>query len=166
MSLAADSALFDSVVNHLFHLPETLDKLGFPASAARPHDAHRGRNEEERVGHRSAPVDILESHKEYTFVIDVPGLSKSDIQVTVEDETILVIKSSGKRKRDDGEEEGCRYLLLERSAPAKFLRKFRLPEDASSSAITAKCEDGVLTVVVGKIPPPEPKTRTVEVNIA
>ncbi|CAD5165206.1 unnamed protein product [Musa acuminata subsp. malaccensis] len=170
MSLTADSALFDSAVRHLFHLPETLEKLGFPASAVRPHDAHRGngrgRNGEEGVGLRSAPVDILESHKEYTFVIDVPGLSKSDIQVTLEDEKILVIKSSGKRKRDDGEEEGCRYLLLERSAPVKFLRKFRLPEDASSSGITAKCENGVLTVVVGKIPPPEPKTRTVEVTIA
>lgn len=87
MSLTADSALFDSAVRHLFHLPETLEKLGFPASAVRPHDAHRGngrgRNGEEGVGLRSAPVDILESHKEYTFVIDVPGLSKSDIQVRI-----------------------------------------------------------------------------------
>lgn len=44
-------------------------------------------------------------------------------------------------------------------------RKFRLPENANVSAITAKCENGVLTVVVEKHPPPQ-KSKTVEVAIA
>ncbi|KAL9368736.1 hypothetical protein Peur_039935 [Populus x canadensis] len=60
--------------------------------------------------------------------MDEPGLSKSDIL----------------RKREDGDEEGCKYIRLERKAPQKLLRKFRLPENAIvSSAITAKCETGV-----------------------
>nr|TKR91964.1 hypothetical protein D5086_0000219020 [Populus alba] len=84
-----------------------------------------------------------------------PGLSESDILVTVEDENTLVIKSAGKRKREDGDEEGCKYIRLERKPPQMLLRKFRLPENAIvSSAITAKCETGVLPVVVEKHPPP------------
>lgn len=83
----------------------------------------------------------------------------------MEDEKTLVIRSGGKRKREDGEEEGCKYLRLERKAPKKLLRKFKLPENAKVSAITAKCENGVLTVVVEKHPPP-PKPRTVEVAIS
>lgn len=79
---------------------------------------------------------------------------------------MLVIKSAGKRKREEAEEEGCKYLRLERRASPRFLRKFQLPDDANPSAITAKCENGVLTVVVEKLPPPESKTRTVEVTIA
>ncbi|WOL06522.1 hypothetical protein Cni_G15256 [Canna indica] len=167
MSLAVDPALFDSAVHHLLHIPETLEKLAFPASSRANGHAHResGRDGAER-GLGSVPVDILESAKEYTFILDVPGLSKSDVQVTLEDEKILVIKGGGKRKREEGEEEGCRCLRLERRAPTKFSRKFRLPEDANSSAITAKCENGVLTVVVGKTPPPESKTKTVKVNVA
>lgn len=84
--------------------------------------------------------------------------------MTVEDENTLVIRSSGKRKREDGEEDGCKYIRLERKIPLKVLRKFRLPENANVSAITAKCENGVLTLVVEKLPPP-PKSNTVEVTI-
>lgn len=87
------------------------------------------------------------------------------LQVTVEDENTLVVRSNRKRKREDGEDEGCKYLRLERRAPQKLLRKFRLPENANVSAITAKCENGVLTVTVEKHPPP-PKSKTVEVAIA
>lgn len=87
------------------------------------------------------------------------------IQVTVEDDNTLVIRSNGKRKRDDVEEEGCKYIRLERKAVQKLLRKFRLPGNANVAAITAKCENGVLTVVVEKLPPP-PKPKPVEVSIS
>ena len=86
--------------------------------------------------------------------------------MTVEDENTLVIKSAGKRKREDDDGEGCKYIRLERKAPQMLLRKFRLPENAIvSSAITAKCEIGVLPVVVEKHPPP-PKTKTVDITIS
>lgn len=87
------------------------------------------------------------------------------MQVTVEDEKTLVIKGSGKRKREKEEEESCRYLRLERRGVRKLMRKFRLPGDANVEAITAKCENGVLTVMVEKVPP-QPKSKTVQVAIA
>lgn len=145
-------------MNHLLNFPESLEKL---ISTARTHET----NENENRGVSSIPVDILDTPKEYIFYLDVPGLSKSDIQVTVEDENTLVIKSNGKRKREDGEEEGCKYTRMERRTPQKLMRKFRLPENANLSAITAKCENGVLTVTVEKNPPP-PKPKTVEVPVA
>lgn len=86
------------------------------------------------------------------------------LQVTVEDENTLVIRSNGKRKREDSDEEGCKYIRLERRPPQNLVRKFRLPENCNVSAITAKCENGVLTVVVEKLPPP--KSKTVEVAIS
>lgn len=87
-------------------------------------------------------------------------------QVTVEDENTLVIRSNGKRKREDGEEEGCKYIRLGRRAPQKLLRKFRLPGNANVSAISAKCENGVLTVIVEKLPPPPKSNKTVQVAIS
>ncbi|KAE7999003.1 hypothetical protein FH972_003491 [Carpinus fangiana] len=145
-----------SVVGHLFNFPGSVEKFMFP-SRAHPASENRGMS--------GIPVDILDTPKEYIFYMDVPGVSKSDIQVTVEDENTLVIRSGGKRKREDGEEEGCKYLRLERRATQKVLRKFRLPENANVSAVTAKCENGVLTLVVGKLPPPA-KAKTVEVAIS
>ncbi|KAI3902150.1 hypothetical protein MKW92_008559 [Papaver armeniacum] len=151
-------------------------------------------------------VDILDTPKEYIFHFDVPGLSKTDIQVNVVEEEnadrnrdaghILVIENSGsggvKRKREGDEKEGgakrehkknghgpeeeaeggsessCKYIRLERRVyPKKFTRKFRLPENANVSAISAKCENGVLTVKVEKkVPPPpaKPTVKTVEIT--
>ncbi|XWS12199.1 hypothetical protein CRYUN_Cryun37aG0069500 [Craigia yunnanensis] len=145
-------------MSHWFSFPENIEKFMFPS---RTQDTH----ENENKGFSSIPADILDTPKEFIFFLDVPGLSKSDIQVTVENENTLVIKSGGKRKREQVEEEGCKYIRLERKPPQKLMMKFRLPENANVSAITAKCENGVLTVVVEKLPPP-PKPKTVEVAIA
>ncbi|TXG61831.1 hypothetical protein EZV62_013194 [Acer yangbiense] len=54
-----------------------------------------------------------------------------------------------------------------KSGDIKFMRKFALPENANTDAISAVCQDGVLTVTVQKLPPPEPKKpKTIEVKIA
>ncbi|EOY27354.1 HSP20-like chaperones superfamily protein [Theobroma cacao] len=152
MSRVADT------MNHWLSFPENIGKLMF---SSRTQDTHDNENK----GFSSIPADILDTPKEFIFFLDVPGLSKTDIQVTVENEHTLVIKSGGKRKREEVEEEGCKYIRLERKPPQKRMRKIRLPENANASAITAKCENGVLTVVVEKLPPP-PKPKTVEVAIA
>ncbi|CAL9081522.1 unnamed protein product [Musa textilis] len=71
--------------------------------------------------------------------------------------------SGGERRRcEDGEGE-C--VSVERRVE-KFMRKFQLPEDADLDAITALCQDGVLTVTVEKPPPPEPKKpKTIDVKM-
>ncbi|XVE88573.1 hypothetical protein DITRI_Ditri19aG0080100 [Diplodiscus trichospermus] len=109
--------------------PENTENFMFPS---RTKDNHE--NENKRFS--SIPADILDTPNEFIFYLDVPGWSKSDIQVTVENENTLVIKSGGKRKREEVEEKGV-----------------------------TKCENGVLTLVVEKLPP-QPKTKTVEVAIS
>ncbi|TYI17412.1 hypothetical protein ES332_A07G022000v1 [Gossypium tomentosum] len=96
------------------------------------------------------------------FVVDMPGLKPGDIKVQVEEENVLLI--SGERKREE-EKEGAKYIRMERRV-GKLMRKFVLPENANRDGITAVCKDGVLTVTVEKLPPPEPKKpKTIEVEI-
>lgn len=57
-----------AAVGHLFSLPEAIEKI--IVSPSRSHDS------------KIPPVDILDTSKEYIFYMDLPGLSKSDIQVT------------------------------------------------------------------------------------
>ncbi|CAA7400748.1 unnamed protein product [Spirodela intermedia] len=172
------SPLADATVFELLHLPEAVEHLVFPYEVGAAARGRRGRPRErhrqgEEKGLGDVPVDILETPTAYTFFLDVPGLSKSDIQVTVEEEIMLVIKSSGKRKREEGKEEeegACKYLRLERTAASfKFLRKFKLPEDSDASRISARCQNGELRVTVEKRPPPPKdliKRKTVQVGIA
>lgn len=110
----------------------------------------------------ATPADVKEYSNSYVFVIDMPGLKSGDIKVQVEDDNVLNI--SGERKRV--EEEGAKYVRMERRI-GKFMRKFVLPENANTDKISAVCQDGVLTVTVEKLPPPEPKKpKTIEVKIA
>ena len=111
----------------------------------------------------STPADVKEYPNSYVFVVDMPGLKSGDIKVQVEDDNVLLI--SGERKREE-EKEGAKYLRMERRV-GKFMRKFVLPENANTDAISAVCQDGVLTVTVNKLPPPEPKKpKTIQVSIA
>ncbi|KAG5244096.1 heat shock protein [Salix suchowensis] len=111
----------------------------------------------------STPADVKEYPSSYAFIIDMPGLKSADIKVQVEDDNVLVI--SGERKRGE-DKEGAKYVRMERRV-GKFMRKFILPENANTEAISAVCQDGVLTVTVEKLPPPEPKKpKTIEVKIA
>ncbi|XP_059645220.1 17.9 kDa class II heat shock protein-like [Cornus florida] len=111
----------------------------------------------------TTPADVKEYPNSFVFVVDMPGLKSGDIKVQVEDDNLLLI--SGERKREE-EEEGAKYVRMERRV-GKFMRKFVLPENANTDAISAVCQDGVLTVTVQKLPPPEPKKpKTIEVKIA
>ncbi|XP_057960113.1 17.3 kDa class II heat shock protein-like [Malania oleifera] len=112
----------------------------------------------------ATPADVKEYPNSYVFVVDMPGLKSGNIKVQVEDDNVLLI--SGERKREAEEKDGAKYVRMERRV-GKFMRKFSLPENANTDAISAVCQDGVLTVTVEKLPPPEPKKRkAIEVKVA
>lgn len=112
----------------------------------------------------STPADVKEYPNSYVFVIDMPGLKSGDIKVQVEDDNVLVV--CGERKRQEEETQGVKYVRMERRI-GKFMKKFVLPDNANLENINAVCQDGVLTVTVQKLPPPEPKKpKMIQVQIA
>ncbi|CAM6011829.1 unnamed protein product [Sphagnum compactum] len=115
----------------------------------------------------STAVDVKELPAAYVFVADMPGLTHADIKVQVENDNVL--KISGERKRDEFvTDTEIKYVRVERSA-GKFMRKFNLPANANLDNITAACQDGLLTIIVPKHPPPDinrPRTFDVPVGSA
>lgn len=161
---------FDSpVFNALNHLTQVLDADDFTPSATEKSNTASNAPSNTYVRDARAmartPADVKELPNSYQFIIDMPGLKSGDIKVQVEDDNVLVI--SGQRKREEEKEkEGVKYLRMERRV-GKFMRKFVLPENADMEKISAVCKDGVLTVTVEKLPPPEPKKpKTIEVKVA
>ncbi|CAO2816645.1 unnamed protein product [Amaranthus hypochondriacus] len=152
-----DSPIFNAITHILDHddfTPQTTTDKSSAPSNAYVRDA--------RAMART-PADVKEYPNSYQFIIDMPGLKSADIKVQVEDDNVLVI--SGERKREE-EKEGVKYIRMERRI-GKFMRKFVLPENANMEKISAVCQDGVLTVSVEKMPPPEPKKpKTIEVKVA
>ncbi|KAI3954796.1 hypothetical protein MKW98_002902 [Papaver atlanticum] len=111
----------------------------------------------------ATPADIKEYPDSYVFVLDMPGLKSEEIKVRVEENNVLVV--TGMRQREDEKEKEVKYARMERRI-GKFIRKFILPKNANIDAISAVCVDGVLTITVHKLPPPQPKKpRTFQVQV-
>jgi HSP20 family protein len=83
--------------------------------------------------------------KGYIIEVDLPGVKKEDIEISVED-GILTIR--GERKLEK-KEEAENYTRIE-SFFGRFERAFKLPADADSENIEAKYEDGVLKIFIPK----------------
>lgn len=105
-------------------------------------------------------VDIFETDAHDLVVrAEVPGMSRDDIEVSVENST-LVLKGEKKLDTEVNEEN---YRRIERSYGA-FHRSFTLPNTVDTARVTADYKDGVLTV---KLPfREEAKPRTINVQVA
>jgi HSP20 family protein len=89
----------------------------------------------------------------------VSGLQKEDVKVTLEGDRTLQI--SGERTREE-EKKTDTWHRVERSH-GKFLRRFRLPENANVESVNAKVDKGVLTITVPKTKKTEPEVRVVNI---
>nr|XP_023900269.1 18.5 kDa class I heat shock protein-like [Quercus suber]POE50923.1 18.5 kda class i heat shock protein [Quercus suber] len=105
-------------------------------------------------------VDWKETPEAHVFKADLPGLNKEEVKVEVEDDRVLQI--SGERKVEK-EEKKDTWHRVERSS-GKFLRKFRLPENAKMDQIKASMENGVLTVMVPKVEVKKPDVKAIEIS--
>ncbi|KAK8918609.1 18.2 kDa class I heat shock protein [Platanthera zijinensis] len=107
----------------------------------------------------STRVDWKETPEAHVFKADLPGLKKEELKVEVEEGRVLQI--SGERSVEQ-EEKNERWHRLERSS-GKFLRRFRLPENARVDQVTASMENGVLTVTVPKEELKKPAIKSIQI---
>ncbi|MBA0639693.1 hypothetical protein Goklo_022714 [Gossypium klotzschianum] len=105
-------------------------------------------------------IDWKETPEAHVFKADVPGLKKEEVKVEVEDDRVLQI--SGERNAEK-EDKNDSWHRVERSS-GKFMRRFRLPENAKMDHIKASMENGVLTVTIPKLEVKEPNVKSIEIS--
>jgi HSP20 family protein len=108
----------------------------------------------------SARIDWKETPEAHVFKADVPGLKKEEVKVEVDDGNVLQI--SGERNKEQ-EEKSDTWHRVERSS-GKFMRRFRLPDNAKTEQIKASMENGVLTVTVPKEEAKKPDAKPVQIT--
>lgn len=97
-------------------------------------------------------MDVTETDGAYRLQMDLPGMSKDDITVRMEDNRLMV---SGER-HDEKTTEDENYVHTERSF-GSFYRSMRLPKSVQEGAIDASFRNGVLSIELPKTEESAPK---------
>ena len=101
-------------------------------------------------------VDVQDSGNEYLIEAEMPGLSKEDIKLGLDDEKLTISVT----KNESTEEKDKNYIHRERRCTS-MQRNIHLGE-AAAEGINAKLDNGVLTIVV---PKKEKVDTTVKVDV-
>jgi HSP20 family protein len=104
------------------------------------------------------PVDIIEHDNEYIVKVDLPGVKKEDVKITITND-VLTLRGE---KTEEKEHKGKNYHRMERGI-GSFQRSFTLPTSVKSDKIEAEFRDGILTISLPK--PEEAKPKQIEVKV-
>ena len=102
-------------------------------------------------------TDLSETEEAYFINLDLPGLTKEDVEISFHDGTLSI---SGERQNEEKEEERT-FVRVERSY-GRFYRAFTLPQTANTDSIEATFGDGVLNIRVPKVE--EVKPRRIDIK--
>jgi HSP20 family protein len=104
-----------------------------------------------------ALMDVVDKGDHFEVKVDMPGVKKEDIEVSVEGSRVMVRAETRAVKE---EKEGERVLHTERVA-AMYARSFELPAEVTETGAEARYEDGVLMLTLPKRAPQASRKLTV-----
>ncbi len=105
-------------------------------------------------------VDLMENKNSVNIVVELPGVSKEDVKIVLED-GVLTIR--GEKKNIVDEKDNVKILTNERTF-GKFDRKFELPEDINSDEVKANFDNGLLNITIAKSIPETPAEKVIEIK--
>ncbi|KAJ8498591.1 hypothetical protein OPV22_009143 [Ensete ventricosum] len=155
MSIVRRSNIFDPFSLDIFDPFQ-----GFPFDAFRSLSETRPGFASDTSAFANTRIDWKETPDAHVFKADLPGVKKEEVKVEVEEGRVLQI--SGERNKEQ-EEKNDKWHRVERSS-GKFLRRFRLPENAKVDQVKASMDNGVLTVTVPKEEVKKSDVKAIEIS--
>ncbi|HKI87038.1 MAG TPA: Hsp20/alpha crystallin family protein [Thermoanaerobaculia bacterium] len=97
-------------------------------------------------------VDIREDDNALKMFVEVPGMDRKDVNLSIED-NVLTVSGERRFEKDVEKEE---YHRIER-AYGTFSRSFTLPRNVDPEKVKATYKDGVLTIELPKVEEAKPR---------
>ncbi len=108
---------------------------------------------QETVERTIIPVtDIVETEERYTISMEMPGIAKENLDITMDDEKLIVSGKSVECHDDNSYSE---------FRACNFERTFQTGSEIDRNSIGAKLEDGILVINLDKSEERKPKKITV-----
>ena len=105
----------------------------------------------------SPALDVYQDKDQFTVVVELPGLKKEDIELSLQDGTLTV---TGERKQERTASEGYKNERFY----GRFQRSVTLPASVDGRKVKASYQDGLLRVNLPKAE--EAKPKQIEVSIS
>ena len=122
-----------------------------------------------RTATTAPAVNVKESDKAFTMEVAAPGLKKEYCKVNINEDGNLVVKIEHKAQHEDKscEKECEKYHYVRREfSYTNYEQTYILPDEVDKEHISAKVEDGILSIELPKLAPePEKKMdRVIEIG--
>ena len=138
----------------LVTLQDRMNHLFQEAAEKRARGGAEGGDQEIERADWIPAADIYETEKEYTIAVDLPGIERSALEISLDNDRLSI--RGVRAPESEGEHR------VERPH-GRFLRKFGVPGDVNQKAIAAEYKNGVLKVRLPKRP--EQRARKVEIKV-
>ncbi len=103
----------------------------------------------------------MEEKDGYKIVAELPGLDKSDVNIKIENDSLVL---SGEKKQEKVEEDDEKRFRRVERVYGSFSRQFRLPENVDRSGISASFENGLLRILLKKKAPEPAVPISIEIH--
>lgn len=104
-------------------------------------------------------TNIYNEKNSYVVELELPGMDKNNIKVTVDDNKKLIV--SGVKKSFIKDKNAT--VVSEESYFGQFRKELSLPNDADINSVNVSFADGILTISVAKLPQKE-TSRVLEIK--
>ncbi len=102
-------------------------------------------------------VDIFENDKEVTVITEMPGISRDEVDISLEDNVLLITG-----KVSASAPKNARILLNEYQT-GHYMRRFNITKSIDQDNIQAKMLNGLLWITLPKATPTKP--RKIEISV-
>jgi HSP20 family protein len=109
----------------------------------------------------SPSLDIIETEKDFVLSLEVPGISQSDLDISLSEDSRLIIKGEKKYQKTEGKEDkhvSERYY-------GTFRREIPLPSNCVADNMNATYKNGVVQIVLPKKVEVKPKIKKIDIKL-
>lgn len=97
---------------------------------------------------RTPALDVSETDKTYILTLDLPGIAKEAVKITIDGRRVSIEASPAARTANEGEK-----LIHSERINSAFNRQLVLPTEVTQAESSARMDQGVLTLTLAKRQP-------------